>query len=137
MMKQTTGGLPLKKFDVIVVGAGTGGCLVAKTVADVGLDVCLIDRKKKEQIGDKVCGDAIGKHHFDYLGLDYPSGEELERRMIGVRIRSPDRKHTFDITGERLYGFIVNRRLFGQRLLKNAINAGATLLESTHFSVKL
>jgi len=131
-MKQTTGGLTLRKFDVIVVGAGTGGCLVAKTAADAGLDVCLVDRKKKEEIGDKVCGDAIGKHHFDYLGLDYPSGEELERRMIGVRIRSPDRKNTFDITDQRLYGFIVNRRLFGQRLLENAINAGATLLESTH-----
>jgi len=122
----------LRKFGVIVVGAGTGGCSVAKTVADAGLDVCLIDRKKEEEIGEKICGDAIGKHHFDYLGLDYPSEEELERRMIGVRIRSPDRKNTFDIKDERLYGFIVNRRLFGQRLLKNAMNAGATLLESTH-----
>ena len=131
-MKQTTGGLALRKFGVIVVGAGTGGCSVAKTVADAGLDVCLIDRKKEEEIGEKICGDAIGKHHFDYLGLDYPSEEELERRMIGVRIRSPDRKNTFDIKDERLYGFIVNRRLFGQRLLKNAMNAGATLLESTH-----
>ena len=117
---------------MIVVGAGTGGCLAAKTVADAGLDVCLVDRKRKEEIGEKVCGDAIGKHHFDDLGLEYPEGEELERRMIGVRIHSPDRENVWEVKDERLYGFIINRRLFGQRLLRNAVDAGATLLESTH-----
>ncbi|UCC33787.1 MAG: NAD(P)/FAD-dependent oxidoreductase [Candidatus Bathyarchaeota archaeon] len=121
----------MKKFDVIVVGAGTGGCLAAKIVADAGLDVCLVDRKKKEEIGEKVCGDAIGKHHFDDLGIDYPAGEELERRMMGVRIHSPDRKNVFEVKDQSLYGFIINRRLFGQRLLKDAIDAGATLLESS------
>jgi len=125
-------GIPLKGFDVIVVGAGTGGCLAAKTVADADLEVCLIDRKKQEEIGKKVCGDAVGKHHFDDLGLEYPSGDELERKMTGVRIHSPDGRNTFDVKGEKLYGFIVNRHLFGQRLLKNAINSGATFLESTH-----
>jgi len=122
----------LERFDVMVVGAGTAGCLAAKTVADAGLDVCLIDRKREGEIGEKVCGDAVGKHHFDYLGLDCPRGEELERNVIGLRIYSPDRENMFEVKGEYLYGFIVNRRLFGQRLLKNAIDAGATLLESTH-----
>ncbi len=124
--------LALKKFDVVVVGAGTGGCIAAKTMAEAGLDVCLIDRKKREDIGEKVCGDAIGKHHFDNLGLAYPKGDELERQMIGIRIYSPDRENVFDVEGEKLYGFIVNRRLFGQRLLKNALNSGITLIESTH-----
>ena len=44
----------MKKFDVIVVGAGTGGCSAAKTVAEAGLRVCMIDRKSKQKIGDKV-----------------------------------------------------------------------------------
>lgn len=122
----------MKKFDVIVVGAGTGGCMAAKTVADAGLDICLIDRKKEEDIGEKVCGDAIGKQHFDDLGLDPPTGDELERTMIGIRIYSPDRETIFDVESEKLYGFIINRRLFGQRMLNTAMNSGATLLESTH-----
>lgn len=121
----------LKKFDVIVVGAGTAGCMTAKTVADAGLEVCLIDRKKKEEIGNKVCGDAIGRHHFNSLSLDYPSGKELERTMVGVAVYSPDLKTVVHVKGEGLYGFIVNRLLFGQRLLRDAINAGATLLELT------
>jgi len=122
----------LKKYDVIVAGAGTGGCMAAKTAADADLDVCLIDRKKEEDVGQKVCGDAIGRHHFDDLGLDHPTGDELERTMIGVRIYSPDRENVFDVQGEKLYGFIINRQLFGQRLLRSAMNSGATFMESTH-----
>jgi len=121
----------LKKFDVVVVGAGTGGCLAAKTVAEAGFDVCLIDRKREQDIGDKVCGDAIGRHHFDTLGLEYPVGKELEREVVGVKVYSPDMETVFDVKGEGLYGFIINRLHFGQKLLKNAIDAGSTFLEST------
>jgi len=120
-----------KKFDVVVVGAGTGGCMAAKTVADAGLEVCLIDRKRQENVGNKVCGDAIGKHHFDNLGLSYPVAEELEREMVGIKIYSPDMETVFNVEGEGLYGFMVNRHRFGQRLLKIATDAGATFIEST------
>jgi digeranylgeranylglycerophospholipid reductase len=120
----------LKKFDVVVVGAGSGGCLTAKTIAEAGFEVYLMDRKKEQSIGDKVCGDAIGKHHFDALGLEYPAGEELERRILGIKVYSPDMKTSVDVKGEGLHGFIVNRRLFGQRLLSRAIEAGATFQES-------
>ncbi len=116
---------------MVVVGAGTGGCLAAKTVAEAGFDVCLIDRKREQDIGDKVCGDAIGRHHFDNLGLDYPAGEELEREVVGVKVYSPNMETVFDIKGEGLYGFVINRLHFGQRLLKDAIDAGLTFLEST------
>ena len=77
-------------YDAIVVGAGTAGCMAAKILASEGYDVCLIDRKDRRQIGDKVCGDAIGKHHFDNLGLPYPSGDEKEGDITGVKIYSPD-----------------------------------------------
>jgi len=120
----------LKKFDVVVVGAGTAGCLAAKTVAEAGFQVCLMDRKREEDIGEKVCGDAIGKHHFDDLGLEYPTGEELEQKIVGAKLYSPDMETVFEVKGGGLYGFIVNRLHFGQRLLKNAVDAGTTLIES-------
>jgi len=121
----------LKKFDVVVVGAGTAGCLTAITTARAGLKVCLLDRKPREDIGEKICGDAVGKHHFDNLGMAYPKGEELGPRIAGVTIYSPDMNTVFRIKGEHLYGFILNRRMFGQRLLNEATDAGATLLDST------
>jgi len=121
----------MEKFDVIVVGAGTAGCLTAKTAAKAGLKVCLIDRKRSEDIGEKVCGDAIGKHHLDAVSLAYPKGEELHNRVEGVKIYSPDMETVFEVKRERLYGFILNRRLFGQRLLHDAVDSGTTLLDST------
>jgi len=119
---------------VVVVGAGTGGCMVAKTLASAGFDVCLVDRKEKKSIGEKVCGDAIPKHHFDNLGLAYPKKEELEGDISGVKIYSPDLKTVFRIIGEGQTGFMINRYLFGQRLLKDAMDSGAILLEPTHVS---
>ena len=120
-----------ERFDVVVVGAGTAGCMASKVLASAGLEVCLIDYKPRDLIGKKVCGDAIGKHHFDNLGLAYPSGGELERRILGMRIYSPDQETAFNLKGEGLEGFMVNRHLFGQRLLKDALDAGTTLIDST------
>lgn len=118
-------------YDVIVVGAGTGGTMVAKEIAKRGLKVLLIDKKPKEKIGDKVCGDAIGRHHFDNLGLSYPKGEELESIFEGIEVYSPDLETVFKIKGERLEGFGVNRHHFGQRLLREALDAGAELMDNT------
>lgn len=121
----------MEKHDVIVVGAGTAGCLTAKTTAKAGLNTLLIDLKKKSDIGLKVCGDAVGKHHFDHLGLKHPRGVELERIMEGVRIFSPDNQTVIDVKGEGLSGFLLNRHAFGQRLLDEAVDAGAVLRDST------
>ena len=121
----------MNKFDVIVVGAGTAGCIVAKTIASAGLSVCLIDRKERKDIGNKVCGDAIGRHHFDNLGLAYPKGDELEREIHRVDVHSPDMETTFSIKGEGLDGFMIDRHLLGQRLLKDALDNGALFKDST------
>jgi len=121
----------MEKFDTIVVGAGTGGCMAAKTLAVAGLKTCLIDRKTKDTIGEKICGDAIGHHHFVELGLEEPTGKEVERRIQGIRVYSPDNQTVFEVKGEKLHGYLLNRYLFGQRLLKQALDRGVILLEST------
>jgi len=118
-------------FDVNVVGAGTGGCLAAKTLAEAGLKVCLVENKKKEKIGEKVCGDALGEHHLKRLGLENPKGGELEKRIEGIKIYSPDMQTVFTIAHEDFSGFILNRHAFGQWLLNMAIDTGATLMDST------
>ncbi|MEM0010058.1 MAG: NAD(P)/FAD-dependent oxidoreductase, partial [Candidatus Bathyarchaeia archaeon] len=65
------------------------------------------------------------------LSLAYPKGDELERTIMGIEVYSPDMETVFKLSGEGLYGFIVDRRLFGQRLLKEAMDAGAMLLDYT------
>ena len=119
------------KFDVIVVGAGTAGCLAAKTTAEAGLKVCLVERKRREEIGEKICGDALGEHHLKRVGLEKPQGSELEKRIEGIKIYSPDLETVFTVVYEDYVGYLLNRRLFGQWLLKKALDRGATLLDST------
>ncbi|MEM3788922.1 MAG: NAD(P)/FAD-dependent oxidoreductase [Candidatus Bathyarchaeia archaeon] len=119
------------KFDVIVVGAGTAGCLAAKTAAKAGLKVCLVERKAQKEIGEKVCGDALGEHHLKNVGLEPPQHGELERRIEGVKIYSPDLDTIFTVRHEDFSGYLLNRRLFGQWLLRMALDNGAVLFDST------
>jgi geranylgeranyl reductase family protein len=121
----------LNKFDVIVIGAGTGGCLASKTLANSGLDVCMIDRKEEENIGDKICGDAIGKHHFENVGIAPPSGDELDQIIEGIKVYSPDMKTEVNVKGEGVHGYLVDRLIFGQRLVKEAKQAGVMLIDHT------
>ncbi len=120
----------MEEFDVIVVGAGTAGCLAAKTTAEAGLKVCMVERKKREEIGEKVCGDALGEHHLKNLGLEKPQGGELEKRIEGIKIYSPDLQTVFTIEHEDFVGYLLNRHLFGQWLLRKALDEGSSLLDS-------
>jgi geranylgeranyl reductase family protein len=117
------------KYDFIVVGAGSGGAVAAATAAKLGYKVLLIDRKPKEMIGDKACGEAVGRHHFDNLGIAPPKGEELSNIITGVEVVSPDLQTVLRIKQEGLHGYILNRLAFGQRLLREAIDSGCELLD--------
>ncbi len=65
--------------DVIVVGCGPAGSAAAMATGRAGLKTIVVDRKSKERIGDKVCGDA--------LAPDYP---ELANKWIGYPIPSKE-----------------------------------------------
>src|SRR4030043_2465485 len=123
----------MEKCDAIVVGAGTAGCLAAKTVAEKGLKVCLLEKKPRDEIGEKICGDALGEHHLKFLGLEKPTGGELEAKIDGIKIYSPDENTIFTIADKDFVGYILNRRLFGQWLLNKATEKGATLQDNMNF----
>ena len=123
----------MEKYDAIVVGAGTAGCLAAKTIAESGLRVCMVEKKPREQIGEKICGDALGEHHLKFLGLEKPTGGELEAKIDGIKIYSPDENTVFTIADKDFVGYLLNRKLFGQWLLKKATDKGALLEDNLNF----
>jgi len=122
-----------KKYDVVIVGAGPGGAIAAKTLDNSGLSVCLIDAKPRENIGEKVCGDAIEKEIFDFLheklNLDYPN-KEVKNKVKGIKIFSPDKKTIFKIETKNK-GYLLDRLKFGQHLLRQIKKA--TLMDNTLF----
>ncbi len=115
-------------YDVAIVGAGPGGTLLALKLASEGFDVVLIDRKPKEMIGMKVCGDGISEKHFERVGIEKPRGKELGGVIEASDIISPDREAVIRVYGK---GYTIDRLHFGQRLMRDAEKNGAHILHST------
>ena len=67
------------------------------------------------------------------MGLEKPTGGELEAKIDGIKIYSPDENTIFTIADKDFVGFLLNRRLFGQWLLKKATDKGAVLQDNMNF----
>ncbi|NHJ13110.1 MAG: geranylgeranyl reductase family protein [Candidatus Thorarchaeota archaeon] len=115
----------MKKPDVVVVGAGSAGSVTARRCAEMGLKTLLLDKKSREQVGQKVCGDEISKSHFEATGIDIPSGKEVSSVIAGADVYPPNMQNELKVRGWAEFdGWTVNRLEFGQRLLSEAIYAG-------------
>ncbi|MEM0282399.1 MAG: NAD(P)/FAD-dependent oxidoreductase [Desulfurococcaceae archaeon] len=112
-------------YDVIVVGAGVAGLYASYQLASMGWKVALVESKPASKIGDRVCGDAIGIHHFEELSLQVPS-YVIDHRYKGVKIYSPSCKYNIVVPGE---GVSINRLKFGQWLLSQALSKNVELFD--------
>jgi geranylgeranyl reductase family protein len=122
-------------YDVIVAGAGTGGATTAYTLAKRGRSVLLIDRKERDNIGHKTCGDALGNHHIEELrelvGIpELPAGI-VEYDVNGIDLIAPDRDHRLRMQGPTTTGMSFNRLKMGQWFVGLAEKEGAEVWAST------
>lgn len=109
--------------DVLVVGGGPAGVIAAYTAAKAGNTVFLTDAKTHEEIGNKTCGDALDMKALNflkkYLGLEPPTGDEYSDVVTELVIQTE--KQEIGVSGE---GFLVDRHIYGQRLLQQAEEVG-------------
>ncbi|NHJ14313.1 MAG: NAD(P)/FAD-dependent oxidoreductase [Candidatus Thorarchaeota archaeon] len=122
-------------YDVIIAGAGTGGSTAAYTLAKRSHSVLLIDRKERNRIGDKTCGDAIGGHHIkelkEMIGLpEMPKGI-IEYPVKGMDLYAPDGVHKMRMLGPSTQGVSFNRLKMGQWFVGLAEDAGAEVMADT------
>lgn len=113
-----------QKYDILIIGAGTGGSIAARFAAKEGLNVCLIDTKLRKEIGNKICGDAVGNAIFDDIHIPHPKNEELSCHIKGAKLYPPNMKKCLTLVDPKQAGYVVNRIEFGQRLLNEALDAG-------------
>ncbi|TFF91073.1 NAD(P)/FAD-dependent oxidoreductase, partial [Candidatus Thorarchaeota archaeon] len=125
--------MKLKRPDVIVVGAGSAGCVTARRCAEMGLRTLMLDRKQRNEVGRKVCGDEISKSHFEATGIDFPGGDEISTVIAGADVYPPSMTNELKVRGWKDFdGWTVDRLKFGQRLLQEAIRAGVYFYPECH-----
>ena len=111
------------KCDILVIGAGPAGSFAAKTAAEKGARVIIIERKA--QVGLPVrCAEYIPGQLPGMIGL---GREYVVQAIKGMRTFLPDG----DVTNLKAPGFTIHRHVFDKTLAKAAINAGAQFYVST------
>lgn len=106
------------KYDVIVVGGGSGGAVAAKTCAEKGLSVLLIEKRRK--IGDPVrCGELIPSYILDEFELRKEC-ECFNATDVFEYISPEQQRISFDFPMH-----VLDRRIFDHDLVSHAEDAGA------------
>ncbi|MCL7413185.1 MAG: NAD(P)/FAD-dependent oxidoreductase [ANME-2 cluster archaeon] len=118
------------RYDVIVVGAGPGGSMTARTAALEGLDVLLIE--KRQQIGDPVrCAEGVNKEYLkEYIK---PDPAWISAEVKGSKIYSPDGtlvEMSEELSGAEV-GYVLERKVFDRALAREAALAGAEVMIKT------
>ena len=118
------------RYDVLIIGAGPAGSIAAKTAAEKGLDVLLIE--KRQEIGDPVrCAEGVSKVHLK-------KHVEIDKKWIcadlkGSRIYAPDGtkiEMSEKIAGGEV-GYVLERKVFDRALAEQAAKAGAEVRVKT------
>jgi len=116
------------RYDAVVVGGGPAGASCAKVLAEKGLKVLLLEKKKLPRF--KLCAGCLSKRIETLL----PKGWEKEvlnvirGGMLGFRGREfVERKAGEDIA------YIIDRGSFDYFLVKEAVSSGTDLWEGVEF----
>jgi digeranylgeranylglycerophospholipid reductase len=118
------------KCDLIIVGAGPGGSMAAKTAAEAGLDVIMLE--KRQEIGDPVrCAEGVGKRVL--CQMVKPEPEWIAAEVKGARIYAPDGTSIVmsEDKGGNEVGYVLERKVFDRALAMEAARAGAKVMVKT------
>ncbi|MFH1751706.1 MAG: NAD(P)/FAD-dependent oxidoreductase [archaeon] len=116
-------------FDVIIVGAGPGGLMAAKTLAEKKLKVLVLD--KKQEIGvPKRCAEAVERNLFEKL-LGFNAFDRwISSYIKGVGLYAPSSKSIKVRLNDR-DGFVLERKMFEKDLAKITARKGARIQVKT------
>ena len=114
------------KYDIVVVGAGPAGSTAAKTLAEQGLSVLLIDKEKFPR--DKPCGGGLPiriLNRFKYVkdrGL-------IESYSYGGFAHSSSLKYKVELQRNEPIVAMILRKKFDYELVKLAIESGSVFID--------
>lgn len=117
-------------YDVVVVGAGPAGSMAAKTAAELGLSVLLVE--KRQEIGTPVrCAEGVSRENIErFFEIDR---KWIAAEVIGAKIYAPDKTEVLmseEMAGNEV-GFVLERRIFDRDIARLAAKSGAEVYVKT------
>ncbi|MDH7593679.1 MAG: NAD(P)/FAD-dependent oxidoreductase [Methanomicrobiales archaeon] len=118
------------EYDLLVIGGGPGGAIAAKTAAEKGLNVCLIE--KRPAIGAPVrCAEGIGRELLEEF--IEPDERWISSEIDGAKIIAPNGTALVlepQMAGNEV-GYILDRKVFDRELVWQAAEAGSDVMVKT------
>ncbi len=116
----------MQRYDVIVVGAGPAGAKAATAAARHGAKVLLLE--EHSQIGRPIqCTGLLSLRGFR---LALVPDSLIVREIRGVLVHSPDGS-VYELGGDRIRAYVIDRDRFDQSLVERAARAGVTVQTGT------
>jgi digeranylgeranylglycerophospholipid reductase len=116
-------------YDVVVVGAGPGGSMTAKHLAEKGINVLLVE--KRPEIGVPVrCGEATGMAGLKELGIKV-NKKFIACETSGACLYSPNGTKV-EMPSKKPNGYVLERRIFDKYLAIAAAKSGAEVRVGTY-----
>ncbi|MBT4422777.1 NAD(P)/FAD-dependent oxidoreductase [Candidatus Bathyarchaeota archaeon] len=116
------------QYDIIVVGAGPAGALTARTAAENGAKVLILE--EHEQAGTPVfCAEGLSHKGFIDSGLE-PVEPLIAQKIHKVKVFVPSGK-SVAITHKEIEGYSLNREHYDKALADSAEAAGAVMMNYT------
>ncbi len=115
-----------ENYDVVVVGAGPAGSIAARTIAQAGNSVLLVE--KRQEIGTPVrCAEGVSRTELEkFVQID---PKWICAQIHGYRFHAPDGA-AFTVEPNNT-GYVLERKIFDRDLATLAANAGAQVLAKT------
>lgn len=110
------------KYDIVVVGAGPAGSIAARTAAEQGVSVLILE--KDREVGYPVrCGEAISKAGVEEFIV--PDKKWIAAAISRFSFNAPD--GTEVVIGFDEAGYVLDRKIFDYELSRTAVDAGAEI----------
>jgi digeranylgeranylglycerophospholipid reductase len=109
-------------FDVVIAGAGPGGCIAARDLAAEGFSVGLFDPGTENRLAKPIVVE-VEEGVFSQVGLPTPLGNEMPYRANSMRVISPRGRHVFSVNGDTL-PYAIRLDKFVNKLHRAAVERG-------------